>query len=170
MNKYLLKPVTGTIKEGFILENENGEEVYRGQMTKFKLFVDAPFEFRNMLTNMNEEHKVGKTVMVEHNTGIGIIDVMSKRSWFKYDGVKIWDYLHEQGIRINTTINTNKVGMRYEVTLEGKPLAVIANSSPKGKSILTFSNYFDVECEEKDLDLVFLVAFTLGKTEQTFAD
>ena len=54
------------------------------------------------------------------------------------------------------------------MSFEGKPLATIATSSPKGKSLITTDLYYDVTCEEKDLDLVFLVAFSIAKTEQTF--
>ena len=95
---------------------------------------------------------------------------MSKRSYFKYDDKKIWDYLHDLGIRINSKASTSKIGMTYEVTFEGKPLATISTSSPKGKSLITTDLYYDVTCEEKDLDLVFLVAFSIAKTEQTFYD
>ena len=168
MNKYLLKPKLATIKQAFFLEDENGNMVYEGKMTKFSLFGASPFEMVNHITNKKEEHKIGKTVTIEQNNGIDIIDFLSKRSYFKYDGKKIWDYLHDLGIRIDSKLSGNKVGMTYDITFEGKPLATIATSSPKGKSIITTDLYYDVTCEEKDLDLVFLVAFSIAKTEQTF--
>ncbi len=164
---YLLKPALGTFKEGFSLEDENGVVVYEAKMTKFKLFGASPFEFKNYATGNVEEHKVGKTITTEQG-GNDLISFMSKRSYFKYDDNKIWDYLHDKGIRINSTLSGNKVGMTYEITFEGKPLATIASSSPKGKSLITTNMYYDVTCEEKDLDLVFLVAFSIAKTEQTF--
>ena len=34
-NKYLLKPVLKTAKQAFYLEDENGNAVYEGKMTKF---------------------------------------------------------------------------------------------------------------------------------------
>ena len=169
MNKYLLKPKTGTMKQAFFLEDENGNVVYEGKMTKFSLFGASPFEFINHVTNKSEEHKVGKTVTIEQG-GNDLISFMSKRSYFKYDDKKIWDYLHDLGIRIDSKLSTSKIGMTYEVSFEGKPLATIASSSPKGKSIITTDMYYDVTCEEKDLDLAFLVAFSIAKTEQTFYD
>ena len=165
-NKYLLKPVLKTAKQAFYLEDENGNTVYEGKMTKFSLLGPSPFEFVNHITNRTEEHAVGKTVTVEQGNG-GLISMLSKRSYFKYDGQKIWDYLHEQGIRIESGISGKKLGMSYDVTFKGAPLATIANSSPKGKSIFTTDLYYDVICEEADLDLVFLVAFSIAKTDQT---
>ena len=58
--------------------------------------------------------------------------------------------------------------MNYDVTLKGQPLATVANSSPSGKSLLTTDLFYDVTCEEKDLDMAFLVAFAIGMTHQTF--
>lgn len=172
MSKYLLKPITGTFKEGYILYDENEKEVYKCQMTKFKLFGASPFNFTNLITNKSEEHTVGKVSTITQESGkdlsSAMMDLMSTKSGFKYDGQKIFDYLHEKGIRIDSTVNSEKVGMKYNVTFEGKQIATLANSSPKGKSLLTFNNYLDVECEEKDLDLVFLVAFSIARTEQTF--
>ena len=165
-NKYLLKPVLKTAKQAFYLEDENGNTVYEGKMTKFSLLGPSPFEFVNHITNRTEEHAVGKTVTVEQGNG-GLISMLSKRSYFKYDGQKIWDYLHDQGIRIESGISNKKLGMSYDVTFKGAPLATIANSSPKGKSIFTTDLYYDVICEEADLDLVFLVAFSIAKTDQT---
>ncbi len=165
MNKYLLKPKLGTIKQAFFLEDENGNTIYEGRMVKFSLFGASPFEFINHITNKTEEHKVGKTVNIEQG-GNDLISFLSKKSYFKYDGIKIWDYLHDKGIRIDSRVSGNKIGMTYVVSFEGKELATIATSSPKGKSFITMDLYYDVTCEEKDLDLVFLVAFSIAKTEQ----
>lgn len=168
MNKYFLKPKLGTIKQAFFLEDEEGKLVYEGKMEKFKLLGASPFEFINHITNKTEEHNIGKTVTIEQNTGGGIVDFLSTRSYFKYDGAKIWDYLHDKGIRIDSSLSGDKIGMTYNVTFEGKDLATVKTSSPKGKSLITTDMYYDVACEEKDLDLVFLVAFSIAKTEQTF--
>ena len=163
--KYLLKPALGTIKEGFFLHDENDTLVYEGKMKKFKLFGAAPFEFTNHLTGKTEEHQVGKTLTAEES---GLAGFFSTSSSFKFDGEKIWNYLHNKGFRIKSAISGDKIGMTYEVSFEGKPLATIASSSPKGKSIITTDRFYDVVCDEKDLDLVFLVAFSIAKTDQVF--
>ena len=164
-NKYMLRPITGTIKEGFTLVDEEDNLVYQAQMTKFKLFGASPFNFENYITNKKEEHTVSKTVTMEET---GVSGFFSTKSTFKHDGEKIWKYLHQKGIRINSKLSGNKLGMTYEVSLESNPLAVMASSSPKGKSLITNGMYYDITCEEKDLDLVFLVAFSIARTEQTF--
>lgn len=163
MSKYLLKP----LKQGFYLEDENGKVVYDGKMLKFSLFSASPFEFANNITGKKEEHKIGKTITIEEERN-DIIDVLSRKSYFKYDGVKIWDYLHDKGIRINSTLSSGKIGMTYTVSFEGNEFATISSSSPKGKSFITSNMFYDVICDEKNLDLVFLVAFSIAKTDQVF--
>ena len=75
-NKYLLKPVLKTAKQAFYLEDENGNTVYEGKMTKFSLLGASPFEFVNHVTGKMEEHKVGKTVTVEQGNG-GLLSMLS---------------------------------------------------------------------------------------------
>ena len=163
---YRLKPVLKTAKQAFTLEDANGKLVYEGKMTKFSLLGASPFEFVNHVTNGSQTHQVGKTVTVEQGGG-GIISFLSKRSYFKYDGQKIWDYLHDQGVRIDTGLAGDRLGMSYDVTLKGRPLATVTTSSPSGKSLISFDLYYDVTCEEEDLDLAFLVAFSIARTDQT---
>ena len=166
MNNYFLKPKLGTIKQAFFLEDKESNIVYEGKMMKFKLLGASPFEFINHITNKTEEHQVGKTVTIEENNGVGLISVLSRKSYFKYDGVKIWDYLHDKGIRIESHLSDDKIGMTHIVSLEGKEIATIASSTPKGKSFITTDMYYDITCDEKDLDIVFLVAFSIAKTDQ----
>lgn len=169
MNKYLLKPKTGTAKERYFLEDENNNTIYEAGMLKFKLFGAAPYEFKNYKTGNVEEHSVGKVVTVEQG-GNDWISFMSKRSYYKYDGVKIWDFLHDKGVRIDSKPSSDKVGMTYVISFEGKEIATIASSTPNGKSFITTDMYFDVTCDDKDLDLVFLVAFSIARTNQVMYD
>ena len=165
MADYKLKPDLGTAKQGFSLEDENGNKVYYAKMQKFSLLGASPFDFTNYITNKTETHKVGKTTTFEEK---GAVAFFSTSSTFKFDDKKIWDYLHELGYRINSNISGAKLGMIYEVSYQGRPIAKIATSSPKGTSFITTNLYYDVECEEADLDLVFLAAFAIAKTDQTF--
>ncbi len=100
-------------------------------MTKFKLLGASPFDFINHITNKAETHDIGKAITIEQNNCNGIIDYLSTKSYFKFDGVKIWDYLHNKGIRIESYISDNKIGMTHIISLEGNEIATLASSSPK---------------------------------------
>lgn len=165
MSNYHMRPETGTVKQAFYLDNEHGETVYEGRMLKFSLLGASPFEFKNCINGKTEEHKVGKVMTVEQGGG-GLISALSTKSYFKFDDKKIWDYLHDLGIRIDTRPSGDKLGMTYIVSLQGAEIATIKSSSPKGKSLISTDLFYDITCEEKDLDIVFLVAFSIARTAQ----
>ena len=110
---------------------------------------------------------IGKTFT---QTESGMAEFFSTKSSFKYDGKNIWDYLHDKGIRIKSSMQSGKLGMTYDVSFEGNQIATITSSTPKGKSLITSNLYYDISCEEKDLDLVFLVAFAIARTDQVYYD
>lgn len=167
---YLFRPEKKFFKQGSILLDENNEVVYEAKMLKWTLFRPYKFEFVNCISKKTEEHKVGHTVTSQLTTG-NITDAFSVKSSFKYDGKNIWDYLHALGIRIDTNLSGKGLGLTYTVTLKGKPFATIATSSPNGKQgLFTMNTFLKVSCEEQDLDLAFLVAFSIARTEQAFHD
>ena len=135
-------------------------------MTKWSLFGAMKFEFVNHISNKTCEHDVGKTVTSSEG---GPFEGLSINSRFKFDKKNIWDYLHEEGIRIDSDISNKKLGMTYTVTLKGKKIATIMTSSI-GKTIITSKYCYDVITNEENLDFAFLVTFAFARTEQIFYD
>lgn len=164
---YLYQPDKKMMKQGAVLTDESGNTVYEAKMLKNALFGGMQFEFVNHLTNQTAEHKVGHTLTSESVTNGGT-DVMSRNSRFKFDGKNIWDFPHEQGVRIDSNFSSGKLGMTYTVTLKGQPLATLASTTPGGKSLITSASCYNVTAEDKDLDLAFLVAFSIARTDQVF--
>ena len=74
----------------------------------------------------------------------------------------------QQGIRIDSHRTGGKLGMTYSVTLKGQPLATVQTSTKSGKGLITSSNCYRVTADEADLDLAFLVAFAIARTDQVF--
>lgn len=165
MKTYFFHPEKKILKQGFLMEDENKNLVYEAKMLKQPLLGAMQFNFINHITNKEEEHKVGHTVTLEES---GALNMLSKKSYFKFDGKNIWDYLHEKGIRIETGIADKKLGMRYDITLEGKYLAAIEMTSPNGRGIITGDHWFNVTTEEENIDLSFLTTFAIARTEQVF--
>ena len=162
---YLLKAGVRKLKQKFYLEDENGNIVYEANMLKFSLLGSSPFEFINHITNNKEEHMIGKTITLEEDK-IDVVNFFIKKSYFKFDKINIWNYLHEKGITINTSSPINKMGMTYKAAIDGRVFATISSSSPKSKSFISTNLYYDITCDETDLDLAFLVAFAIIRTEQ----
>ncbi len=165
---YLFQPDKKFLKQGFFMTDESGNVTYEAKMVKQSFFGPVPFQFINHLTNKTEDHKIGHTITTQTENGSMIFDEFSKKSYFKLDGKNVWDFLHELGVRIDSHFEDRKIGMKYEISLEGKPIAHIETTSPKGKSMITSRYYFNVTTTEEYLDLVFLVTFSIARTEQTF--
>lgn len=162
---YLFQPEKKFLKQGFFMADENDNVVFEAKMLKQPLIGSMQFNFINRITNKEEEHKVGQTITT---TQSGMIGAFSTKSHFKFDGKNIWDYLHEKGIRIDSHLIQGKLGMTYDITLEGKEMATITSTTPKGKSVITSSHYYDVTTSDENLDLAFLVTFAIARTEQAF--
>ena len=162
---YTFQPEKKIFKQGSFLTDEEGKIVYEAKMLKQPLFSAYQFLFKNHITNKEVEHKVGHTLTSEMG-GNGYIDIFSTKSYFKFDGKNIWDYLHEEGIRIETHAASGKLGLDYTITLKGKPMAEIKS----GGKFLGNHVVFNLITSEENLDLGFLVAFAVARTEQAFLD
>lgn len=164
---YLYQVDKKVMKQGAVLTDESGSTVYEAKMLKNSLFGGMQFEFVNHLTGKTVAHKVGHTLTTESENG-GFTDMLSKNSRFKLDGKNVWDALHEQGIRIDSHPTGGKLGMTYSVTLKGQPLATVETSTKSGKGLITGNHCYQVTADEVNLDMAFLVAFAIARTDQVF--
>jgi len=163
---YRFRPEGKGLKTNYILEDENNEIVYEAKVLKQPLIGAASIEFINHVTGNSEEHKVGQTITTETSQGLGFY---TTKSHFKYDGQKIWDYLHSKGVRTDSSPLGGKLGMTYSVMLGDYEIATIATASlGGGLSFLTSAVNLDVTASEENLDLAFLTAFAIARTDQTF--
>ena len=165
---YYFKPDKKFFKQGFYMVGDNGESIYEAKMVKFSLFSAFKFEFINHKTTKSEIHKIGHTMTFEES---GFESILSVKSFFKYDGKNIWDYLHEMGVRITSGISNKKIGMVYDISLKREKVATIAMSSLGSKKSIFATRYcYDVTTDDNYLDLAFLVAFSFARTNQVFYD
>ena len=126
---YFFQPEKKILKQGFFMTDEDKNVVYEAKMLKQPILGAMEFEFINHITGQSGVHKVGHTVTTETS---GLFEFFSIKSSFKYDGENIWDYLHGQGIRIDSSIAGDRIGMSYRISLKGKDMAEIATASPDG--------------------------------------
>ena len=156
---YFFQPEKKILKQGFFMTDEDKNVVYEAKMLKQPILGAMEFEFINHITGQSGVHKVGHTV------------TFSIKSSFKYDGENIWDYLHGQGIRIDSSIAGDRIGMSYRISLKGKDMAEIATASPDGgNGLITGASWLKVTAAEEDIDLAFLTAFSIARTDQSFYD
>lgn len=165
---FFFQPEKKILKQGFFMTDEDKNIVYEAKMIKQPILGAMEFEFVNHITGQSGVHKVGHTVTTETS---GLFEFFSIKSTFKYDGENIWDYLHGQGIRIDSSIAGDRIGMSYHISLKGKDMADIATASPDGgNGLITGASWLKVTAAEEDIDLAFLTAFSIARTDQSFYD
>lgn len=165
---YFFQPEKKILKQGFFMTDEDKNVVYEAKMLKQPILGAMEFEFVNHITGQSGVHKVGYTVTTETS---GLFEFFSIKSSFKYDGENIWDYLHDQGIRIDSSIAGDRIGMSYHISLKRKDMADIAAASPDGgNGLITGASWLKVTAAEEDIDLAFLTAFSIARTDQSFYD
>ena len=87
------------------------------------------------------------------------------KSYFKFDGKKIWDYLHEKGISIDTSRTNGRHGLVYNLAKSGRDIAVLETAAMSGMmSFMSSGLNLNISAEEEELDDVFLAAFAIAKT------
>lgn len=165
---------------GFVVDDENRDVVYEFKMTKLNLLGKDTFEFVNHLENTSVTHEIGKTGTLSNDSS-WFLSVLSTSSTFTYDGVDIWDYLHDQGIRISTSVKDTIIGFTYVISHNGYEIGEISTSSQyvheedaeqhkiMGKLDGVYGCY-RIRTHEEDLDLLLLVAFAFARTEQVAYD
>jgi len=155
--------------QGAYIEDKEREKVYEFLVENFTLFRAQDVTFANHLNGTRDTHKIGHTVTASGGS-------FTNSSSFSYDGKNVWDYLHENGVRIETRFNSDLLGFTYIVTLCGKPYGVVTSCSPKiheedctGSFLekLGSRGFYRITAYSDDVDLLFLTVFAFSRTEHT---
>ena len=151
---YYFKMEKKVLKQGCYREDENGAAVYEAKVLKKPLLGPSIYEFVNHAAGTSAQHTVGKTVTLTTEDSLGFYSV---KSGFKFDGVNIWKYLHENGVAIDSELAG--FHMLYHVIRDGEEIASVSGIN---------TAKCEVTATEENLDPAFLVAFSIARTEQTF--
>lgn len=162
------------LRPGYIVEDKNRNVVYEGKMEKNALVGARHFVFTDHMKGTTEEHEVGHTLTQSFND-----ELFSAKSTFKFDGEKIWDILHDRGIRIQTNIVSKFPNMVYTIGRNGKFMATVEtcgkfvheeDAAEHTLNIPLGKYYYRVWTNETDLSDLFLTVFAISETEQTVVE
>jgi len=165
--RYYFKP-TGKLGQGNTMFNQTRTPMIEANIKKFRLFTACDYEFVNHLAGTKSEHKVGKTV--SSSVGSGSVEVTTN-SYFKFDGVNIFDYLYENGIEF--TMEFEKlIKPFYTVYYHKEKIARIETAGvslfPDDKKYainIPARGYYRIDLNPDYAYFVFLVAFAVSRIE-----
>ena len=157
----------GTAKGTCHLEDGDRNLLYEAQCDKFSLVGDSLYTFVDWEHNVRQQYSVGKT-LTQSSDGLFVLD---NHSSFLLDGRDIWKTLHENGVRIETGLD----GIKWTYTLyrDEEPIARIVSTNKKVHeedeggilSKVPFPGFFRIWTREENLDVIFLTAFAIGRTD-----
>ena len=163
-----------SLKPGYVFEDAQRKVLFEGKMTKQALVGARSYEFSDHTNGMVREHEVGHIVTQSFND-----EFWSAKSWFKFDGVNIWDALHDRGLRMVTDMRSKFPYMSYNVIRDGAAFARIECASkyvheedeaehklaiPMGRM------YYRCWTNSNDLETVFLTIFAISESEQAVVE
>ena len=173
VHQYYMHPDKNLTHQGHIVEDRNGKVVYEEKV----LYATAtsPFEedFTNHIIGYSHHHQLSHASTT--SAGFGGEDIVMEfnlNSAFDFDGVNIWDYIHQVGYGFRFHLH----GLAYtiEVTKNGQKVGTIYTSN-QGKNLYNADGpiqpkvggvgFYILECQNKDLDALMLVALAFTKTE-----
>lgn len=164
----------GTAKGTCRIEDAARRALYEAKCTRFSLVGDTEYEFIDHENNRTTPHFVSKTY-TQSSSAPWVID---NHSSFSVDGKDIWDFLHENGVTIETGLNGLK--WAYGISLNGEQIAEIAQTSQyvheedeeahKALGKIPVRGFYRVHTKEKNLEIIFLTLFAIGRTDMMLYD
>ena len=161
-------------KAGYVIEDAARNVLYEGRNTKVALAGSRPFDFTDCRSGYTQQHEIGHVVTQSYND-----EMFSMKSSFKFDGKRIWDYLHEQGYRLSTNIHSKFPYLIYDVLKDGAPLARIETCSvyvheedeaQHKLKIPTGNKFYRFWTASDDIEMLFLIIFALSECEQVIVE
>lgn len=156
--------VCGKMNQSFAMKDGAGEVVYRGNLIKFSPVSACEYEFINLRTGRRETHMIGKTNTTRYGGDLSL----TTDSFFRFDGINIYDYLEARGYGISMTA-LNLLHPEYSLNKNGVPVAtykmgVIEEKEDDVMAIGSKQMSTKVTADSGNLDLIFLAGITVNNT------
>ena len=159
----------GKLNQSYIMETPDRKPVFEMNCDEINLLTDYVYTFKSHVTQDQFTSKISHTVTTEYSSGnTSLID----QSYFKIDGMNIWDYIGQKGYSIEPYLDG--LGWSYKVSHYGYHVADILKAGrnvlekyegEEGLSNLPMSGLYRISCRESDVDAVAMIAFAVSRVE-----
>lgn len=156
------------LKQGYVMETEDGRVVYEGKMQKMTALKPYVFEFINHLTARHFTREIGHTVSWSAGSGSGFAAQVPITRQFTVDGQSNWDFLASHGYSFDMVMEG--IAVCFRVKYYG---AQVAYLKTVGTNAVTKKNYavgempvngiYEVTCRDSDLDMIFMVCMSVAR-------
>ena len=159
--------------QGHIIEDQNHNVIYEEKILYATATAPYEVDYINHIIDYTHHHRMGHPVTLTagfggENSGFNV----NIKSTFDFDGVDIWQYLKQNGYGFNPSIAG--AGYTVSVSLNGESIGKLYSSN-QGKNFfnetgkitpkLGLPGCYVLECCNKDIDGLILVAIAFARTE-----
>ena len=173
VKRYYMEPDKNFIAQGHVVVDRNHRVIYEEKL--FGATATAPYEvdYVNHIIDYKHHHQMTHTTSFAAGVGMGSADVtIPTSSYYKFDGENIWSYIKNKGYdfhvgmaglgyTIQVTHNGNVIGMLYSSDQGRNYFDATDEIKPK----LGMAGCYIIECRDRDIDGMILVAIAFSRTE-----
>lgn len=156
------------IKQGYIMKDAAGQPVYEAKMLKMTVLKPFQYEFINYVNGSRKTYEVGHTVSSTMSGPIPMLGQIPISCSFKLNGTDIWQYIGSKGYSFDMALQGIKP--IYTVKYYGTPVAsmeTVGTNEVTGKNYklgnLPVNGHFKINCSPDELDMIFLIAFSITR-------
>ena len=159
----------GRLNQIYIVEDEQGNIVYKCILKRFNPIGASLFEFVDSITGQSNLFKIGKTVSSYSDGGAILVgDMLSSR--FKINGTICWDYIADRGYEIRHLLE-GKTIVRYQILKNKNVVANILPTNIKDPFNEDSKNFlhmgkgvYRLEIIDANLADITMIAFIIART------
>ena len=161
----------GKLNQSYIMETLDRKPIFECNCDRMGVVKPYLYTFKSHITNDEWTSEITHTVTQSYGSdnGVSVVD----KSYFKIDGMIIWDYIGQKGYSIEPYLDT--VAWSFKVNHYGIHVADIkvagANILEKYegqdglRNIPASKGLYRVYCRESDIDAVAMIAFAVSRIE-----
>ncbi len=162
----------GTAKVGHRIEDADRRVLYEAKMTRLTALSAYRFDFIDHTRGTSTPHLVGHAEETDWNSFF-----IDNHYTFEFDGVDVFKHLHQNGVRVETSLesgNGRLLGTGYRIFRDGVEIARAESTGQypheedaaqhKALSAIPVQGFYRVWTREENLDLLFVVLLAFARS------
>ena len=161
----------GKLNQSYVMETPDRNPVYEINCDKMGVVNDYIYTFKSHVSDMEFTSNITHTVTTstESPNGFNLV----QNSYFKIDGMRIWDYIGQKGYSIEPYIDG--IAFSYTISHYGVEVAdikaagtnILEKYEDKGgiRDVAMMAGLYRIYCRKSDIDACAMIAFAVSRVE-----
>ena len=175
VKRYYMEPDKNMLAQGHVVVDQNRKKIYEEKLLGATATAPYEVDYVNHIIDYSHHHQMTHPISFEAGAGLGSAEnvfTIPVSSYYKFDGENIWKYIKSKGYgfrigvaglgyTVQVTHNGNVIGMLYSSDQGRNYFGETGEIKPK----LGMAGCYVIECKDRDIDGMMLVAIAFSRTE-----